>query len=128
MNLTKRREVQTERGLMDVGNFLWRTKDSGQYLRPCIMKTSHLFFTLRMIYNNTVPEIYRHPPVRLYTFDSFYTKEYLTLAVIAMLMELSNRNDMTAYFKRALQFMKDNIDIITGRAEKIDFFEGEVDG
>lgn len=108
-DLMEIRTVATEEGVMDIDNFRWRTKDRGVMLKPSEMDTKHVFFTLRMIYNNSVPDTYRHQPVRIYKFDDFYTDEYMALACRAMIIELSRRNDLTSYFHRSLGFMRGNL-------------------
>lgn len=119
--LKRRTDALVNQGLaveISEDNFVWKTKDSGVFLRPEDMETRHLFFTIRMIYNNTVPEEYRHPPVRLYKFGAFYTTEYMAMAVRALLEELSTRDDITPYFKRSLLFIRKNLNMIN--AERID--------
>lgn len=92
-------------------HFLWKTKES-KFLKTEDMATRHLFFTIRMIYNNTVPDNYQHHPVKLYKFGEFYTKEYFAIAVRVMLQELSKREDLTSYMKSTLKFIRKNIDLV----------------
>lgn len=60
----------------------WTWRDhSGRFLEPAAMETRHLFYTLRMIWNHTLPESVRLHPYRRYRFSPFYTIEYLQQAI-----------------------------------------------
>lgn len=84
--------------------FLW--KDSKDfYHRPKDMDTRHLFFTVRMIWNNSAPDEFKIPPLRLYRFGPFYTPEYMGQAVRCIMAELATRDDLTDYYKRCLEHM-----------------------
>lgn len=58
------------------------------------MATTHLFYTIRMIWNNSCPKEFRVGKVILYSFDSFYTPEYIQSAVFHLLRELSQRDNI----------------------------------
>ena len=75
--------------------FLWRTQD-GQSYTPAQMRTSHLFYTVRMIFNHTAPACYRIPGCKRYALKM--EPEYLRAAVLAMVNELKERpcQDLTA--------------------------------
>ena len=92
-----------------VKKFQWRTKDSLEFIYPKDMDTRHLFFTIRMIWNNFCPEELQHPPIRMYCFAPFYTREYLKEAVKQCHLELMTRTDLTEYMKGFLKFMEDNM-------------------
>ena len=75
------------------------------------MDTSHLFNTLKMIWNNSVPAPYRvGTNIRLYHFGAFYTDDYMRAAIYALGHELTGRSlyaqqaellrQMYEYFKR----------------------------
>lgn len=85
-------------------NFRWRDR-TGEFHNPKDMHTRHLFFTLRMIWNNTLPESARLPNANLYTFGKFYTKIYLVTAIKELTKELVKRKDMKQEWKDQLQFM-----------------------
>lgn len=88
-------------------NFKWRDRKGG-FHDVAEMKTSHLFFTVRMVWNHSAPESLRITPFKQYDFGSFYTDEYIVEAVRVIASELSGRNDLTDYFKSCLKFMADN--------------------
>lgn len=73
----------------------WRTKD-GRHFRVREMATAHLFNTILMIWNHTMPETARIQPFRQYEFGAFYTKAYMIAAVQHMATELVTRDDVTA--------------------------------
>lgn len=73
--------------------------------KPQEMATSHLFFTLRMIWNCKMPVAARLPPVNLYNFGPTYTDEYFKTAIAHLYVELCNRNDLSQEAKRGLEHM-----------------------
>ena len=83
--------------------WFWRTHD-GEKLRPSEMKTSHLFYTLRMIWNHRMPEemqVGRN--VRRWILTQ--PREYLAEAIIRIGRELSSRNDLPSWMRRELEEM-----------------------
>jgi hypothetical protein len=67
-----------------VPGWAWR-EHSGKLTRPSAMRTGHLFNTLKMIWNNRMPEQCRVGEfVRLYSFGPNYPDEYLAHAVYEM--------------------------------------------
>jgi len=91
----------------NVQDFMWKDR-KGNFHNPKDMKTSHVFFALRMIWNNIVDRKMQIQPVRIYNFGSFYTSEYMTQAVKVLLKELSTRNDLEPYFVRCLGTMQEH--------------------
>ena len=83
--------------------FLWRDR-TGFFHRADEMHTRHLFYTLRMIWNNTMPEQCRLPG-NLYVFGPSYSRAYLISAIRPLALELSKRKDMTEEWKLQLQKM-----------------------
>lgn len=83
--------------------FRWRDR-FGEHHDVKNMETRHLFFTLRMIWNNTMPAQYRLPG-NLYVFGKHYTKHYMVRAVRALAKELAGREDMAPEWQRQLQQM-----------------------
>jgi len=77
----------------DVSSFMWRDK-YGAYHNPGRMRTSYLFFVLRMIWNHVVPDKYKLFPYKQYSFSSHYTVEYMANAVKYIYKELMKRNDL----------------------------------
>lgn len=70
------------------GGFVWRTQD-GEELRPAEMRTTHLFYTVRMVFNHTAPACYRIPLCKLYAFNM--PPDYLRAAILAIVLELKKR-------------------------------------
>jgi hypothetical protein len=85
--------------------FKWRD-GSGQMHAPGGMETRHLFYTLRMIWNNTMPATARLPG-NLYRFPPHYTTAYMRDAIKALSQELVTRQDMTEEYTTQLQHMLD---------------------
>ncbi len=86
-----------------IETFKWRDR-MGTFTAPKDMPTRHLFFTLRMIWNNTMPAAARQPG-NLYTFPKFYTRNYMLTAVHQLARELATRTDMTAEWSVQLAAM-----------------------
>jgi hypothetical protein len=71
------------------------------------METRHLFFTLRMIWNNFMPAHMRVGNVRLYTFlDPIYTRQYFATAILQIGRELFRRTDLMPEWKAELHEME----------------------
>jgi hypothetical protein len=82
----------------------WRWKDrSNNFYYPKDMETKHLFFTLRMIWNHTMPV--KTGKYTLYRFGDFYTKKYMLEAVKHLAIELSKRKDLEPSWQMQLRFM-----------------------
>ena len=73
-----RRRLQVK--VKEVLGFVWVTQDGGR-LTPAQMKTPHLFYTLRMIFNHTAPPCYQIPGCRRYALNM--PAEYLRAAIVA---------------------------------------------
>ena len=74
---------------------VFRWKDQHDvYKTPQEMDTHHLYFTLRMIWNHSVPPNMRMLPYQPYSFGKFYTFEYMGEAVKHIYRELKTRKDM----------------------------------
>ncbi len=87
-----------------VEGFMWRTR-GGEALCPSEMETSHLFFTLRMIWNNSMPETALFPVARLYHFGPTYTEKYLKDAIYAIGHGLSTRKDIARLWREQMEEM-----------------------
>ena len=83
--------------------FRWRDR-AGNLHALSTMATRHLFFTLHMIWNHTMPASARLPG-NLYTFSSYYTPAYMKDAIRALTTELAGRSDLDADWQRELNFM-----------------------
>lgn len=82
-------------------SFIWTTQ-TGEQIAVCDMETSHLFNTVRMIFNHSVPHAFRIEGGR---YDLRVPAQVRAEALRSMLIELSSRNDLTYYHKRRLQHM-----------------------
>ena len=87
--------------------FIWRER-GGNLVSVFEMETSHLFYTLRMIWNNTCPPILRVGKVKLYEFSDYYTTEYLRDAVKVMYAEIKQRSDIRADWYGELSIIEAN--------------------
>lgn len=91
----------SERGLRP--GWKWRER-TGVFVSPTDMETRHLFYTLRMIWNNSQPaRMHVGHPVRLYSFRPFYTPRYFAEAIVAIGAELLTRTDMKTEWKAQLE-------------------------
>lgn len=87
--------------------FRWRDRKGVHHI-PSDMATSHLFFTLRMIWNHSMP-LRMHvggPGINRYTFGPAYTVDYMADAVKALAKELDTRSDLAPHLKAQLDEMK----------------------
>jgi hypothetical protein len=79
---------------LPVEGWRWRDRNGVMHL-PSGMLTRHLFHTLRMLWNNSVPAHMRVGSVRLYRFDPhLYPRYYLREAVVHIGRELLSRKDL----------------------------------
>lgn len=84
----------------------WRWRSSNGALNaPTDMETRHLFFTLRMIWNNSQPEQARVGAVRLYCFGPQYTVPYMRQAILHIGRELFTRPDILPEWRSQLEQM-----------------------
>ena len=88
--------------------FLWRDRHGDDH-SIFDMETSYVFFVLRMIWNHSTPDHMRMKPYKFYDnlFNHpHFTNAYVKAATIAMIMELSTRDDLTAYFQAGIDHMR----------------------
>ena len=84
----------------------WRDRDGGFHI-PQEMETRHLFYTLRMIWNHTMPPSAHVGHNRhYYNFGSFYTKDYMKAAILHITHELAKRTDMRTDWTGELNKMR----------------------
>ncbi len=88
--------------------YQWRDRKGNLYL-PSEMETKHLFFTLLMIWNHSVPDIMRIKPYQKYQFNKFYTEEYIRDSVRHIFKELTTRKDINPIFTSKLHQIKTKI-------------------
>ena len=83
----------------------WRTNNEGD-IAPMLMETRHLFYTLRMIWNHSMPLIMTvGGEVRRYHFGPRHTREYMREAIMRIGAELFTRNDLEPWMVRQLEEM-----------------------
>ena len=70
------------------------------------MKTHHLFYTLRMIWNHSAPAHLKLKPFKQYMFNQFYTSAYMGKAVKNIVPELLAREDLENNMVADLAFME----------------------
>lgn len=99
--------------------FEWKDRDNNFYYVEN-MTTSHLFFTLRMIWNHTMPEEAKLRPYIKYRFGSYYKEKYMLDAVINIFHELEKRHDLKPKWKADLQNMYDYISLTKYEQRRID--------
>jgi len=96
-------QVSQARSVGDV--WRWRDREGG-FWSPHDMETRHLFYTLRMIWNNFMPAHMQVGRANLYTFSAHYTRHYLGEAILHLGSELNRRKDMRADWKREYAQMR----------------------
>lgn len=85
----------------------WVTQD-GEVMKFSSMKTSHLFFSIRMIYNHSVPWGYQVSHSKQYDMQNFSPKQRRE-SLTYLITELSKRKDLEEWMKKQIQIMRDNI-------------------
>lgn len=114
----KRPDVPRIASNLPAAGWTWRDRTGGHHA-PQTMETRHLFYTLRMIWNNTMPanaHVGQNP--RYYAFGPFYTVEYMKTAVVHIATELATRPDMRANWLRELEQMRRYFDKDLQRIEQ----------
>lgn len=105
-DVQQRNALAERTGLINPG-FLWRMS-SGHTIAPAEMRTSHLFHTVRMIWNNKMPEAAQTCEYfRRYCFGDQYPDSYMVDAIRCMVPELFNRGDLTLSERAEIQKMID---------------------
>ena len=85
----------------------WRERNGMAYHLPQEMETRHLFYTLRMTWNNYMPDHMRvGRRVKLYNFGPYYTNVYMMQAVICIGAELFERNDIDLMWQTEIDQMR----------------------
>ncbi len=74
------------------GEFQWHTH-KGKSLKPKKMATPHLFYALRMVWNGSVPPIWKVGDGPNYSDVPMWNKEYKRLAIEELAAELVSRDD-----------------------------------
>jgi hypothetical protein len=73
-----------------IAGWTWKTHDK-RLMKPQEMATSHLFNTLLMIWNHTMPEECRFHPYKRWRLG--YSPEYLKHAIYELAWEMAKRTD-----------------------------------
>jgi hypothetical protein len=74
------------------GAFVWHTHKGKSY-KPSKMATPHLFYALRMVWNHSVPPIWKVGDGPDYSDVPHWNKEYRRLAIQELAKELVSRDD-----------------------------------
>lgn len=89
-------------------DYVWRDAYQNSYLL-CDMETDHLFYTLKMAWNQMVEEKYHIQPFKEYDFLGMYSNEYFKEGIYAIIKELRNREDLFDDFKPHIKFIIESI-------------------
>lgn len=88
-----------------IPGWLWRTNREGD-ISPVHMETRHLFYTLRMIWNHTMPTSMRvGKEIRLYRFGARHSRQYMREAIVQIGAELFKRDDIAPWMREELDEM-----------------------
>jgi hypothetical protein len=78
------------RRVVHVGPFFWLTH-KGQVIFPAKMATKHLFYTIRMLFNNIVPPVFRVGKFKRYRDIPEWSSEYVRRALTELTKEITGR-------------------------------------
>lgn len=78
----------------------------GQIMEIPEMETSHLFFSIRMIFNGIVPEKLRIPNTKYYPQIKRQDPKGLREVILQMMAELTQRDDLQTWMLRQLNYME----------------------
>jgi ribosome-associated toxin RatA of RatAB toxin-antitoxin module len=87
--------------------FMWRMSNNRGMIAIRAMATRHLFNTLRMVWNMTMPSDATMSTIHYSGFGPEYTADYLKQAMREMYPELLSRDDVTPAMLETLQAMRD---------------------
>lgn len=101
------------RQLQDVATepFIWET-DSGELIRARDMTTPHLFYTLRMLFNHSVPPAFRVGKFLLHAGVFKWPVEYRIQASNAMQEQLDTRKDVLSWMRHELNDIALNVEFL----------------
>ena len=74
------------------GKFYWYTHD-GEVLEPQDMATPHIFYALRMVWNHSVPRVWRVGNYKEYADVPRWSGSYRKAAITELANELAQRDD-----------------------------------
>lgn len=107
--MTKHTIIQTKviepTDLIEKEEDVWWKTQTGQKIPIKSMQTSHLFFSIRMLWNHFCPVEYRILPYKEYKINM--SREYIVSRTHALLIELSTRDPMelTPQQRKEMTFM-----------------------
>lgn len=85
----------------------WRWRDrNGRWFFPSDMETRHVFHTIKMIWNNFMPDHMAFSDARFYHFGPTYSLGYLKMALVNLWAELEKRNNLTWGQLNQLEIMR----------------------
>lgn len=97
------------------GPFIWITH-KGAALLPSEMATPHLFYSLRMIFNHSVPPVFRvvgaGEEMKRYRDVPHWNADYRTEALTQLTAELDSRDDLDETLRDQLADIKSNCAVI----------------
>ena len=85
--------------------YRWRTHQ-GEHVLPSEMETGHLVYSLRMVFNHTVPEEFRVPGGKRWADIDHWPADYLRASVKHLMEEAIKRKDLTAGHAAILHGMR----------------------
>jgi hypothetical protein len=93
--------------------YRWLDADGNPHLLAN-METSHLYYTLRMVWNHIVPIDVSISPRKEYDFslNKSYTISYFKLSAKEILCEINQRNNLSNNFRENIRYINENIDIL----------------
>lgn len=100
-----------ETNTLDVDTFKWTCHD-GREMRPAKMQTTHLFYSVRMVFNALVPKEHRIEG-KVWMLSPHRPPGYWRQALIIMLQELSTRHDLPTYMMHQLFQMQLSVKQLT---------------
>ena len=83
--------------------------------QPKDMGTSHIFYTIRMIWNHTVPEHLKIRPFRGYNFSPFYTVEYMEQAMAVLSEELARRGSLSIDYTPLIEQVNKYLSVLVSK-------------
>lgn len=90
---------------MSLNVFEWKPSEHVPGIPIDQMNTTHLYNTLRMVWNYVAPEYLKIHPYREHKFGKFYTADYMAAAIQALVEELKNRTGLSIRAAKDLRFI-----------------------
>lgn len=94
-----------------INEFVWVTHKGGRH-RVSDMATPHLFYSLRMVFNHSVPPVFRIGKLKRYDDVSDWSPTYRAEAIAALAKELETRDDLDTDLAAEFEDMKANTRVI----------------